>query len=321
VADDASYDSLGVYLQDIIQLPGDILEIVPGARYTYNRADADKVKDPATGKRTSIADDWDTVVGSLRLLRPLMEKRQAVAFTGVSQGFRAPNLSDLTRFDTARSTEIETPVSDLDPEKFVSYEAGVKSRFENWSGRAAYYYTVIDDMIVRAPTGRDVEGLTEVTKKNSGAGYIQGVEGSCTYAFTPAWSAWVAASWMDGEVDAYPTSAPEKERDTISRLMPPTAETGVRWQRPDGRCWIEGLVDAAEKADKLSADDKRDTQRIPKGGTPGYAVFTARTGARVMEKLNLTLAVENIMDEDYRIHGSGVNEPGRNFVLAADYRF
>ena len=321
VADDASYDSLGVYLQDIIQLPGDILEIVPGARYTYNRADADKVKDPATGKRTSIADDWDTVVGSLRLLRPLMEKRQVVAFTGVSQGFRAPNLSDLTRFDTARSTEIETPVSDLDPEKFVSYEAGVKSRFENWSGRAAYYYTVIDDMIVRAPTGRDVEGLTEVTKKNSGAGYIQGVEGSCTYAFTPAWSAWAAASWMDGEVDAYPTSAPEKERDTISRLMPPTAETGVRWQRPDGRCWIEGLVDAAEKADKLSADDKRDTQRIPKGGTPGYAVFTARTGARVMKNLNLTLAVENIMDEDYRIHGSGVNEPGRNFVLAADYRF
>jgi outer membrane receptor protein involved in Fe transport len=32
-------------------------------------------------------------------------------------------------------------------------------------------------------------------------------------------------------------------------------------------------------------------------------------------------AVENLTDEDYRIHGSGVNEPGRNFVLAMDARF
>ena len=32
-------------------------------------------------------------------------------------------------------------------------------------------------------------------------------------------------------------------------------------------------------------------------------------------------AIENITDEEYRIHGSGQNEPGRNFVLSLDWRF
>jgi hemoglobin/transferrin/lactoferrin receptor protein len=32
-------------------------------------------------------------------------------------------------------------------------------------------------------------------------------------------------------------------------------------------------------------------------------------------------AVENISDKDYRIHGSGLNEPGFNVILGADCRF
>jgi hemoglobin/transferrin/lactoferrin receptor protein len=166
-----------------------------------------------------------------------------------------------------------------------------------------------------------VDGAVEVTKKNSGDGYVQGVELAARYALDAGWSVWGSASWMDGEVDAYPTSSAHRERDTISRLMPPTAQTGVRWQSGSARWWAEGVCDAADKADRLSADDKRDTQRIPPGGTPGYAVFTVRAGTQVFNRLTLSLAVENILDEDYRIHGSGVNEPGRNFVLTAEHTF
>jgi hemoglobin/transferrin/lactoferrin receptor protein len=77
----------------------------------------------------------------------------------------------------------------------------------------------------------------------------------------------------------------------------------------------------AAKADKLSADDKRDTQRIPPGGTPGYAVYHLRGGVRVTKNLNVALGLENIFDDDYRVHGSGVNEPGRNLILTASCAF
>jgi hemoglobin/transferrin/lactoferrin receptor protein len=321
VAGEASYDSVGVYVADNLSLFDGQLDVIPGARWTFARADADKVKDPLSSGVMSVDGDWDALVGSLRLLHPLTADRRHVVFAGASQGFRAPNLSDLTRLDIARSTEIETPVSELDPESFVAYEIGLKSRFEHLTSRIGYYYTVIDEMITRAPTGRTIDGLTEVTKKNSGDGYIQGLEASETYRFNTEWSSWVTAAWMDGEVDAYPTSAATEQRDYVSRLMPLTTQVGVRWQQESGRYWAEACGDIAARADRLSADDKRDTQRIPPGGTPGYAVCTVRTGSQVTRQLGVTVALENVFDEDYRIHGSGVNEPGRNLVLTLAYDF
>jgi hemoglobin/transferrin/lactoferrin receptor protein len=321
VADDAAYETLAAYVEDTVSLFDGNLDVTPGVRWSYARADADRVQDPVTGEATTVNGDWDAVVGSLRLLHPLDADRRQVVFAGVSQGFRAPNLSDLTRLDTARSNEIETPVSDLDHEHYLASEVGWRSRFERLTVQAAYYYTVIDGMIVRAPTGRVIDDAAEVTKKNAGDGYVQGLEASGRYAFDGGWSVWGSASWMDGEVDGYPDSTTEQKRETISRLMPPTAQAGVRWESARARWWWEAVCDAADKADKLSAADKRDTQRIPPGGTPGYAVFTARAGTTVFDGLAVSLAVENLLDEDYRIHGSGVNEPGRNVVLAAEYAF
>ncbi len=321
VADNATYDNLGLYAQDTLSLLGGALDVTPGARYSYARADADRVKDPIAGEPFSLADDWDAFTGSLRLLHPLTQDRRHVLFAGVSQAFRAPNLSDLTRLDIARSDEIETPAPALDPEEYVEYEAGLKSRTERLVSQLSLYYTRIDGMIVRTPTGRTIDGMTEVTKRNSGKGYIEGVEVSALYRFTPQGSAWFSMSLMDGKVDGYPTSSTLQERDYISRLMPLTAQAGVRWRTMSGKYWSELIGDAAAKADKLSADDKRDTQRIPPGGTPAYAVCTARAGVRITQGVALALAVENLLDEDYRIHGSGVNEPGRNFVLTANCAF
>jgi hemoglobin/transferrin/lactoferrin receptor protein len=321
VADDASYDTLGLYVQDTLHLCQGWLDVTPGARYSYTRVAADRVYDPVTRARTTLADDWQAAVSSLRLLAPLTRTREQVLFAGISQGFRAPNLSDLTRLDTARSGELETPSPNLDPEKFVSSEIGFKTRSGPLSGQAAYYYTWIDDMIMRTPTGDMIAGQREVTKRNGGQGYVHGMELSACYQFTPQWSARLSGSWMDGRSDSYPTSTAAKERDLLTRLMPPTAEAAVRWQTPDGRYWCELAANLAEKADDLSLDDQRDTQRIPPGGTPGYAVYHLRTGTQVTEYLRLTVALENLANEDYRNHGSGVNEPGRNLVFSALAKF
>lgn len=321
VADDATYDLLGVFVQNTLPLLGGAVEATPGVRATWAALDADKVLDPVSGDVTSRRDNWSSAVGSLRLLAPLGPERRVAVYAGVSQGFRAPNLSDLTRLDSARSGEIETPVDDLEPERFVSAEIGARFGGERMSAEVAAYHTWIEDLIVRAPTGREIDGMQEVTKKNAGRGYVQGIELTVRYSLSEDWQVRLTGSWMQGKVDAYPTSDPERERDHLSRLMPLTGQAALRWQPASKPWWAEAMVDAAEKAARLSADDRRDTQRIPEGGTPGYGVLTLRGGVRVMEALQLTLALENVTDEDYRIHGSGVNEPGRNLVVQAEWTF
>jgi hemoglobin/transferrin/lactoferrin receptor protein len=94
----------------------------------------------------------------------------------------------------------------------------------------------------------------------------------------------------------------------------------LRWVGIDGRLWLEGLVSYAEEQDDLSTRDEGDTQRIPPGGTPDYTVVTLRSHYQVTRHLGIALALENITDEDYRIHGSGINEPGRNLVMTLSWR-
>jgi len=320
VADDATYDLVGVYVQPIWTGEHSKWQIVPGARYTHVRLEAERVQHPVTGERISPEHDWDAVVGSLHGSWSWDTERRGWLFAGVAQGFRAPNLSDMTRFDIARSNEQEVPVEDLDPERFVSAEIGLRWYDDRIRAQLAAYRTWMDGMIVRAPTGRVLEdGLVEVTKKNAGDGWIHGIEAIGEWAMTTHWTLRAMGAWMDGEVDGYPTSEPTQVREPFSRLLPPTGELAVRFS--PGRWWVEGAVRAAARADQLSASDRRDTQRIPPGGTPGWVVGTVRAGARIWRDVHAAVAVENITDEDYRIHGSGVNEPGRNFVLTLNARF
>jgi hemoglobin/transferrin/lactoferrin receptor protein len=322
VADDAGYDLLGAFVQDAIPF-GEKIELTLGARYTYACADADKVLDPTTGTQTSLLDDWQNVSGSARIMWHVDEPKHWNIFAGASQGFRAPNFSDLTRLDIARSGELEIPTFNLHPEKFLALETGVKMQYEHISAYVSYYYTFINGMIVRTPTGNTVNGLLEVSKKNAGNGYLQGIEASGSWTFWPQASlslfGWI--SWMEGMVDGYPNSSTVKEEEPISRLMPLTGEVGLRWQHPNKKFWAEFLVMMADMQDQLSSGDERDTQRIPPGGTPGYTILTVRGGWVVNKHLDLAVAVENLTNKDYRIHGSGVNEPGLNVVCAANLKF
>lgn len=322
VADDASYDLAGLFVEDNIPV-GERLEFTVGGRYTYASADANSVLDPQTRARTSISDSWDTMVGSGRVLYHVDEEQHWNVFGGISQGFRAPNLSDLTRFDIAASGELETPSPNLQPEHFISYEIGVKTSYERATVQAGYFYTDISDLIVRTPTGRLVGTDREVVKLNSGEGHVHGIELDARLELHPQLTARGSATWMEGNIDTYSatSSVPLKRKEPLSRTMPGTLQLGLKWKLPSEKVWVEASTALVQRQERLSSADKNDTQRIPPGGTPGYAVCHLRGGWRPCRNVELAAAIENITDEDYRVHGSGMNEPGRNFIFSADFRF
>ena len=320
VADDSTYDLAAVYLQNEYS-PTAWLDLVTGVRYTYAAADAGRVEDPVSGDAISLSEDDDSLVGSARFVLHLDEDEHWNAFGGVSQAFRAPNLSDLTRYDTARSNEIETPAPGLDAEEFLSYEVGLRGEFDALFAQASWFWTEVDGMIVRQPTGAVIDGDREVTKRNAGDGFVQGFEVEARWRFAENCTLWGAFAWLDGEVDGYPTSDPVAVREPITRLMPMTTQVGLRWDAPEGDCWLEAVLLNAADADRLSASDRSDTQRVPPGGTPGYTTLSLRSGFRLSHSTTLTAVLDNVTDEDYRVHGSGINEPGLNFIVGLEWRF
>lgn len=321
VADDANYDLFGAYVEDRLPVCGERLEFTLGGRFDAAAADARRVE-TAGGQPTSIEDSWNTVVGNGRVLARLDPEGKWILFSGVSQGFRAPNLSDLTRFDIADRGEIEVPALDLEPERYVSAEAGLKVRQGRVAAEAAFYHTWIEDQVTRIRTGMTVPtGEFVVEKRNSGRGYVQGVEITGSVELAGGLSLWGNFSWMQGTLDAPLVIGGPEVTEPISRLMPSTVNAGLRWEEERGRFWAEFATTVAATQDRLPLQDQRDVQRIPPGGTPGYEVYHLRAGWRPCPNFTLTAALENLSDADYRVHGSGVNEPGRNLILMAGLRF
>ncbi|MCI0340591.1 MAG: TonB-dependent receptor [Planctomycetales bacterium] len=322
VGDDARYDLLGAFLEAEAPLAR-WLEATAGVRGTWADARAGAVQDPATGGEVTVEDSWANLSGAGRvLLRPDETFR---AFVGLAQSFRAPNLSDLTRLDTARSGELEVPSPDLRPERYLTFEVGARWREPALRLEAAWFYTWISDYIDRTPTGNVVAGQLEVRKRNTGDGYVQGASGSAEIRFVEGplrgIRATLGASWAEGAVDTYPTSAPVKERRPLSKVPPATFLARLGFE-PAGADWfVEADVRAARRQERLSPGDERDTQRIPVGGTPGYAVFGLRAGATLAPKFRVHAGIENLGDKDYRHHGSGVNEPGQHAVVGGTLEF
>ena len=318
VADDASYDLLGVFFQDELNILKK-LSLTFGIRYTFARADAGRVEDPVSGDPISVSGRWHSITESARLLyKPVSFLN---LFGGISRGFRAPNLSDLTRLDSARTDEIETPSPGLSPETFISYEFGTKLNYRYIRAALSFYFTDINDMIISYPTGSVIDGENEIQKANAGEGYVTGVEFNSDYDLNKEWSVHGGIAWQKGQVDTYPTSAQILERRPMSRIPPLTGLLGLRWKHSSKKYWAGAVVKIAGKQDELSPSDEADTQRIPPGGTPGYAVLNLSGGLKVKDNLTLSAAVENVTNEDYRIHGSGQNEPGTNFIISADLKF
>ncbi|MNC92301.1 TonB dependent receptor [compost metagenome] len=76
----------------------------------------------------------------------------------------------------------------------------------------------------------------------------------------------------------------------------------------------------AAHQDRLDPTDQADS-RIDPEGTAGYAVWNARLAWVPAPALRVQVELNNLFDQRYREHGSGIDGAGFGAALMADYRF
>lgn len=306
VGDDSEYYQLGIYLQDKYSLTEN-LDIIGGTRYSWVRLNANQVKDVG-----EVSSDYSAMTSSLHLVYRFSDDING--FAGVAQGFRAPNLSDATRDGDFASSGSEVPTGDLEPECFTTFEAGLNVTKESYNLQLSIFHTDIKDMIVRLRNPTDA--------KRNVDGYVNGIELAGEYFLTDEWSVFGNISYLDTHLRNYENEdyTADKRDDQLSKVPPLNGIAGVNWQ-PNDKFFAAFYVMYADDQSDLSQADRRDTQRIPPGGTPGYATYNMRFGYQVTESLGLGLDLENLSDESYRIHGSGQNGAGRSFMATLHYKF
>ena len=65
----------------------------------------------------------------------------------------------------------------------------------------------------------------------------------------------------------------------------------------------------------------RTDPRIDPLGTAGWVDVGIRAGWLLREGISLTISLENLADASYRVHGSGIQAPGRGITTTLRAQF
>ncbi len=282
------------------------------------------------------------VTGNLRLGWRATD--ELYAFTGIGQGFRAPNLSNLAGIqDRGSSSSGGTGPQvagnpDLDPEQSITVELGARWTSGRDTIAATVFATQLRDLI--QVVYRDVDGNGTITAAdtaqsvNAEDGLLTGFEiGSDTAIPVGLPAGWRLAlvestSFVSGEADVpQPVAGGGSSKQHISRANLLFGKAGLKLESAF-TWWVMPQVRWQDRYDEVAPGDATDTRHTtfrakggPDGAMPGYAALDLLVGWVSRDgDLRVTASIENLLDHTYRSVGSGTDGTGLNGVLAIEGR-
>jgi len=246
------------------------------------------------------------LVGNASVMYRLSPRQ--VVFTNISSGFRAPGIDDLGTLGLV-DFRYELPNYDLKPEQNINTEFGYRYRSKKLRLEGSLFYMHLRNLISRVRKGTDsLEGYPVFIKTNDQEAFIRGFEISGSLE---VFKSLILSTMVSGQYGQ------NLSRNEPVRRIPPThglvnlAYNMQRW-------YLSGEVQWAAKQSRLAQGDK-DDNRIPKGGTPGWQVVNMHAGY-IARQFECRLVLNNILNHDYRTHGSGINGMGRALTLSIFFK-
>lgn len=237
-----------------------------------------------------------------------LNKTQSV-YLSYSSGFRAPNIDDMGTLGIV-DFRYEIPATGLQPEKSMQTELGYKIRGRKFSAAAAFFYMDIRNLITRVKDeGQVISGYPVYRKENTDAAFLRGTELSFSAQLTGKLE-------MKGGL-AYTFGQSLTRQEPLRRIPPVNGRALVTYRNSAWFAAAEWQFAAAQK--RLAQGDKEDN-RIPLGGTPGWNLFNLYGGYK-WKQVSFSVGLQNLLNEDYRTHGSGINGVGRSGWLSATLLF
>jgi outer membrane receptor protein involved in Fe transport len=233
--------------------------------------------------------------------------------TALQHAFRAPNLDDYSAVGS-EGAGFDVPSPNLSPEQATSLEAGVKWAWKRVGLSLFGHYTILHDFIARRFTGTQVDGEPAMQRVNMGRGFVTGLEADLKIGLPKHLylAAWISYTYGDIRM---PLQDPMWQ--PIRRMSPLQGLAAAGYRRR--RYWAQVSLRWSARQDRLSPGDLADGRICPNGpddckGTPGFAVVSVAAGVQLNRYVDVTIRVENLSNEPYKYHGSGVYAPGLSAV-------
>lgn len=250
--------------------------------------------------------------GDLGWTFELSESVKLVANLG--RGFRAPNIFDLGTLGERPGNRFNIPNPNLDAEHVTQVDVGIKVAGEDLHFELFAFSLDYEDRIESISTGSITPDGRQITQsQNLALADIYGIEFSASIAINDALELSALLNVARGE------SSVNGEAESPADRMPPYNGRISLQNRPSSYSLFDVYAVFADKQERLSPRDVRDP-RIDPQGTPGWLTLNARYSWSY-DRWTYTAAIENMLDARYRVHGSGIDARGRNYVFSLSYRW
>ena len=231
-----------------------------------------------------------------------------VLFGNLSSGYRAPNIDDMGTLGII-DFRYEVPSYDLQPEKTLNKEIGVRYQSGQWRWSGSFFHSSLFNLINRVKTNEVISGYNVYIKENNERAFIRGFEMESRYQFNSHLSIQGMMTYLLGQNIT--------RNEPVRRIPPFNGLINLNYRLSGFSIGLNWETAAAQR--RLAQGDK-DDNRIPSGGTPGFNVFHLYAGGK-WKQLQYQLFFNNLTNTDYRKHGSGINGMGRSVSVALRYGF
>lgn len=250
------------------------------------------------------------LVGNAGVVYQLNTKNNLIG--SVNTGFRAPNINDVSSFGIA-DFRYEVPNFDLQPEKSLNFEVGLKTKKDRFSSGVYLFRNQLRDLITNVTTtyqGQNtLDGVQVYHRENVSRAVIQGVESELEFLLANGLLAQANASYTHGENTS--------KNEPMRRIPPFYGSTGL-FYHVNSKVRVRGAWVFAGKQTRLAQGDI-DDDRIADGGTDAW--YTVDLSAHYMGRhVQVQTGVKNVFDQAYRIHGSGIDGIGRSLWVSLNLK-
>ncbi len=249
------------------------------------------------------------VAAVLYRLSPVVELR-----LGIGRGVRTADITErfvyIQPIGMDRYDYIGNPA--LAPEQNTQIELAANARLSQISMQASVFHSTLQNYISARidPTVKQLSADVLGVKRfvNIADASMTGFEVSASSPLTSALQLDLSASYTNGQN--------RTDNETLPQIPPFSVVAALRFQQPEHAV-------LAELEGRFVARQSRISAAFQEQATPGFAVYSLRTGMQFFAHLNLTAAVNNIFNRAYwehlnrksKVDGRAILEPGRVFSV------
>jgi len=301
----------------------DQLTINDGIRFNLVQLNAQFVDTALTRfPFTKVKQRNQSITGNLGLVYATKNNvRAAIVF---STGFRSPNVDDLAKVFDSRTGLVVVPNTNIQPEYTYNIELNLNKYSKSFSYGAAVFYTafsnalVLDRFLFNGQDSIFYSGVKSAVYalQNKARARLFGISLNASLQLSQVISAEGVINFTKGQFKD------DINGKTPLDHVPPThgrfalKHQGLKWNSE-----ISVLFNGWKKLANYNLNGEDNLQYATPDGMPAWHTINLKSSIQFKKQIQLQVAIENILDRNYRYFASGISAPGRNVSISVRAAF